>query len=307
MDTILLLMDKTRDRHLLQQHLQDRYTLITLPPGAPFDTSFDLCITDGPALNRYREQIAVCKAADAELCQPVLLITARREVSLLTSNIWQVIDEVITTPIHKAELQARVEVLLRARRLSLELLAQKNQHLQVVQSELLASERKFAILFAKSSFAAALSRLSDGVLVDVNEEFERIYGIPRSEAIGKTTAELGINLDPERRAQALHLIQSQGFVHDLEVWLRVRTGEMRLFSVNLDQVEIEGERYILNIARDVTDRRQAEEMLAKSEQRFRSLFQNNHAVMLVIDPTDGRISDANPARRAHTTVGVMSN
>ncbi len=35
--------------------------------------------------------------------------------------------------------------------------------------------------------------------------------------------------------------------------------------------------------------------LEASEARYRSLFKNNHAVMLVTDPEDGRIVDANPA------------
>jgi len=35
--------------------------------------------------------------------------------------------------------------------------------------------------------------------------------------------------------------------------------------------------------------------LTQSEARYRSLFENNHAVMLLISPEDGRIVDANPA------------
>ncbi len=42
-------------------------------------------------------------------------------------------------------------------------------------------------------------------------------------------------------------------------------------------------------------RRQAEEALRESETRYRNLFGNNHAIMLVIDPADGAIRDANPA------------
>ncbi|MDO3377233.1 response regulator [Geoalkalibacter halelectricus] len=38
-----------------------------------------------------------------------------------------------------------------------------------------------------------------------------------------------------------------------------------------------------------------EAALQESESRYRSLFENNHAVMLVIDPRDGAIVDANPA------------
>ncbi len=42
-------------------------------------------------------------------------------------------------------------------------------------------------------------------------------------------------------------------------------------------------------------RNQAEETLSESEERYRSLFQKNHAIMLLIDPDSGAIVDANPA------------
>ncbi|MFZ5859178.1 MAG: PAS domain S-box protein, partial [Spirochaetota bacterium] len=35
--------------------------------------------------------------------------------------------------------------------------------------------------------------------------------------------------------------------------------------------------------------------LAESEARYRSLFENHHTVMLIIDSSTGRIIDANPA------------
>jgi len=39
----------------------------------------------------------------------------------------------------------------------------------------------------------------------------------------------------------------------------------------------------------------AEESLKESEERYHSLFDNNHAVMLLIDPNSGNIIDVNPA------------
>lgn len=299
MDTILLLMQKARDRHLLEEYLSDKYLLASTQSDALLDAHFDLCIVDGPTLWRYREAISARKASMPDVHLPVLLVTTRREVSLLTAAIWQTVDDVISTPIHKPELHARVEVLLRARRLSLELLAHKNSQLQKVEANLEASEHRFAILFAKSSFAAALSRIEDDVLVDVNEEFEHIFGISRLEALGKTTADLGINLDVEQSARAHAQLQTQGHIRNLETRLRTQTGEDRLFSINLDVIDIDGEQYILNIARDITEQRRAEDEVRKSEARFRSLFQNNHAVMLVIDPATGEIFDANPAACAY--------
>ena len=52
---------------------------------------------------------------------------------------------------------------------------------------------------------------------------------------------------------------------------------------------------IHGVARDITLRKQAEDALRESEERYRSLFNNNHSVMLLINPESGDIVDANPA------------
>jgi signal transduction histidine kinase len=51
----------------------------------------------------------------------VLLVTSRRNAWSSRPALWQFVDESIKTPISKLELQSRVEILLRARRISLEL------------------------------------------------------------------------------------------------------------------------------------------------------------------------------------------
>ncbi|NCC23979.1 MAG: response regulator [Deltaproteobacteria bacterium] len=47
--------------------------------------------------------------------------------------------------------------------------------------------------------------------------------------------------------------------------------------------------------REVAERRQAEELMRESEERYRSLFENNHVVMLIVDPETGDVVEANPA------------
>ncbi len=49
------------------------------------------------------------------------------------------------------------------------------------------------------------------------------------------------------------------------------------------------------IIRDISRRKNAEKSLNESEERYHSLFENNHAVMLLINPNNGEIVDANPA------------
>ncbi|MBI5062347.1 MAG: PAS domain-containing protein [Desulfatitalea sp.] len=52
---------------------------------------------------------------------------------------------------------------------------------------------------------------------------------------------------------------------------------------------------VLGTYEDITDRKAMEERMRESEARYRNLFDNSYATMLVIDPVNGRIVDANAA------------
>lgn len=52
------------------------------------------------------------------------------------------------------------------------------------------------------------------------------------------------------------------------------------------------------LAVDITERRETEQSQRESDARYRGIFENEHTVILVIDPQDGAIVDANPAATA---------
>lgn len=62
-----------------------------------------------------------------------------------------------------------------------------------------------------------------------------------------------------------------------------------VYDVNGKVIAIEG------FITDITEKKKVQEALRESESRYRSLFENNHSAMLVIDPEIGAIIDANPA------------
>lgn len=82
-------------------------------------------------------------------------------------------------------------------------------------------------------------------------------------------------------------------------------GTLAIYSVTTDAFDIEEKTLLSSLAdnlaygitmlRNRKAREAAEEALRQSEARYRSLFHNHHTVMLMIDPGNGSIIDANPA------------
>src|SRR2546422_4521175 len=121
MARIILGIQSKENRQLVNAFLAAYHSLGEHAPGEPLEEAFDLCIVDGPSLDRFRAELETRRDADQPGILPGPLRTPRRDVWSKMPNLWQYVDESITTPVTKAELQSRVEILLRARRISLEL------------------------------------------------------------------------------------------------------------------------------------------------------------------------------------------
>lgn len=121
MNRLLLLLENKRNRDLLGAWLSHQYQIVLGNDPASLRAPFDVCLVDGPALDHLGPTIQARKAEEAPTLLPVVLLTAQREAELLTRHLWQSVDELVRLPVEKLELQARIEMLLRARRLSLDL------------------------------------------------------------------------------------------------------------------------------------------------------------------------------------------
>lgn len=126
MDRILLLIDTKQNRDHLLEVFAGIYDVIDSGDKG-LEADFDLCICDGPAVARLPYAIRKRKEREAPVFLPVLFITGRLDVTFLTRHLWKEIDDLVLMPTGKLELQARVEVLLRARRLALEVKRKDNE------------------------------------------------------------------------------------------------------------------------------------------------------------------------------------
>ncbi len=144
------------------------------------------------------------------------------------------------------------------------------------EQELRHSENKFATLFNKAPFPAALSRLPGYEHADVNEAWMRKFGYTKEEAIGKTSLELNINRDLASRTGMIDEILEGKSVHNLEQLLFSKSGDAFAVSIDVNKIEIDGENYSFTFVQDITERKQNETALAQYK---------NHLEELVLERT----------------------
>ena len=131
MDRIILFMENKENIRLLKEWLSDKYEVIIADLTKRLNGHFDLGILDGPALKRLWGDLQERKKAEEPAFLPFLLITPQKSARLGTGELWQTVDELIYTPVERTELQARLETLLRSRRLSIGL-KQRNEDLEAM-------------------------------------------------------------------------------------------------------------------------------------------------------------------------------
>src|SRR5437762_9984558 len=162
MSRIVLAVDAKKNRKLLYAFLSAYHSVAEHASARPLDEPFDLCVVDGPSLRRFQKQLEARRDQEQPGLLPVLLITGRRDVWSRMPNLWQSVDDSITMPVSKLELQSRVEILLRARRTSLELQLRTDDleaFIQALPHDVRASVRAVT-MFAEAASMSEAGRLS---------------------------------------------------------------------------------------------------------------------------------------------------
>ena len=154
-------------------------------------------------------------------------------------------------------------------------------------TEQTAAQELFTAAFRRTPDFMSISSMRDGIYIDVNEAFERITGIHRADAIGKTSSDLNIWQKPEEREVLVRQLLAKGHVRDFPAHMYTRHDEVLDTLVNAAIFETRGEKLLIALTRDVTENRRAQRALQDSEARFYRLFDKSPMPMCYTSDSDG--------------------
>ena len=145
------------------------------------------------------------------------------------------------------------------------------------QKALAATNDKYSKVFSVSPEALLITRLSDGTFLDVNQSFTTLFGYSRDETLGKTAKQLGFWVNYEERNKWAKILAEKNAVVDFEAEFRLKDGSVGICLITASLLELDGEKCILSITRDITERRKNERELDEYRSELEMLVANRTA------------------------------
>ncbi|NTW50708.1 MAG: PAS domain S-box protein, partial [Chlorobiales bacterium] len=134
------------------------------------------------------------------------------------------------------------------------------------------SEERFRMTFYTSPDAISISRIDDGLYIEINDGFSKLVGYSREEVIGRTSIELSIWTSAEDRAELVRGLKERGFYENMETSFRRKDGSILTGLMSAKTITFDGKPHLIAIVRDITERNLAAQALKESEERFRLTF-----------------------------------
>ncbi len=109
-------------------------------------------------------------------------------------------------------------------------------------------------------------------LVLVNDAFCKMFQLPREEILGKTLAEHVSDDEREKFLSIDKQVLSDGVENISEETLTIGGGKTKVISTRKSLfIDLKGDKYLVGVIRDITEKKEAEEALKESESRLKEL------------------------------------
>jgi PAS domain S-box-containing protein len=158
------------------------------------------------------------------------------------------------------------------------------------------SEEKFREVFNNANDMVTLNIMHEdgpGKFMEVNQAGLDIMGYTREEFLELSPMDILSPEDQENIPEKFKKLLEEGYIN-LEMTNITREDERIPMDVAMHIFQLQGQDVIISVARDVTERREAEKALIESEKKFRNLFETM-VQGVVYQNRNGTITSVNPA------------
>ena len=142
------------------------------------------------------------------------------------------------------------------------------------------SEARYRAIVDAAPVPLAISRLSDGLILQASAHLGPLFGLTADDVVGRRSVDF--YHDKADREALLEIVRRDGYVRDRELRSRKADGTPFWVLVSLQSAVLDGEEVLISGFYDVSARMQAEEALRQSEERYRILYEDNPAMYFTV-------------------------
>ena len=154
---------------------------------------------------------------------------------------------------------------------------------QRMQEALTEKEALFSAAFHTTPLPMSISRLKDGLVIDVNRSFCQFFSLSPQEVIGLSVSHIARELDAEIGEEIFQLIQSQGGIENFPLQVRLKNGQVRQMLYSAVTATIQNEPCLINVGTDVTELVEKQNAL---KQRLQELQVLNAVALTTVRASD---------------------
>lgn len=147
------------------------------------------------------------------------------------------------------------------------------------------SEENYRTIFNTSTDTIFVHDYTNGKIIDVNQTTIDTFGYSKDEFLNMDVGELSINEPPYTQKEAFEWIQKAAKEGEQTFkWLaKNKDGELIWFENSLQLVQLSGEKRVLVMGRNITNKKQMEDALKESEQKYRTYVDNAPIGIFIAD------------------------
>ncbi|HSN48611.1 MAG TPA: chemotaxis protein CheB [Flavobacterium sp.] len=157
-----------------------------------------------------------------------------------------------------------------------------------------SKETRYRKLFETAKDGILILDAETGQITDVNPFLVELLGYSREQFIQKAIWNIGLFKDMVANVDKFKELQKKEFVRYDDLPMETIDGKKINVEFISNVYEVENQKVIQCLVRDITKRKQAEEKLILSESRYRSIFESAKDGILVLDAENGNIVEINP-------------